>query len=168
MWKGTVGLSAASSPMSHRGAFQHLGQHQPPPPNIHPPGGILAFWTVSWVSLSKSAWSPGRLSARVMLLLTRNKKKGGTAVGGAADMPHFSEWNYSMHIPPPTRLPSLLPFDWSSPAVADVRRVLMWTCPRARASILPPIDARKTPEERRCRRCQGRVRCSSDADSRGG
>lgn len=72
------------------------------------------------------------------------------------------------YTPPPDFL-SLLAFDWSSPAVADVRRALLWMSPRARASILPPIGAPKTPEEeRRCKRCQVRVRCSFDADSKDG
>lgn len=81
-------------------------------------------------------------------------------------------WMELLHPPPPThtrthaRLPSVPSPDWSSPAIADVSRALLWMSPRAWASILPPIDAEE--ENKKSTRCQVRVRCSFDADSKGG
>lgn len=77
-----------------------------------------------------------------------------------------------LHKPPlptiHTHLHFLLSPDWSSPAIADVRRVFLWTSPRVTASILPPLSGWKTPEEeKKCARCQAPVRCSFDGGQPG-
>lgn len=142
----------------------------PHPPPVETPthhGGILVSLNGLLVSLSKSAWIPECRSACVMVIICQ-KWEERTNRSGRGDRSAAFFWMKLLHIHTPD-CPSLLAFDWSSPAVDDVRRALLWKSPRARASILPPIGAPKTPEEeRRCKRCQARVRCSFDADSKGG